>query len=184
LIRQVPNLLTLSRLVLVPVVLRAIWTREFGWALLWCAIAGSTDALDGFLARRLHARSRFGEYLDPIADKLLLSGSYLVLGFRGLIPMWITVLVFGRDILILTFAVLAFALTPARSFPPTIWGKLSTIVQVATVLVVLVSGLLDWGHPFVNFALACAVAVTVWSAIHYSFVALRVVRGARVRAAH
>ena len=98
--------------------------------------------------------------------------------------MWITVLVFGRDILILTFAALAFAFTPARSFPPTIWGKLSTIVQVATVLAVLVSGLLDWGHLFVNFALACVVAVTVWSAIHYSFVALRLVRGARVRAAH
>jgi cardiolipin synthase len=169
---------------LVPVVLRAIWTREFGWALLWCAIAGSTDALDGFLARRLHARSRFGEYLDPIADKLLLSGSYLVLGIRGLIPMWITLLVFGRDFLILTFAALAFALTPARSFPPTIWGKLSTIVQVAAVLAVVVSGLLDWGRAFVNFALACAVAATAWSAIHYSLVALRIVRGTRVRAAH
>lgn len=169
---------------LVPVVLRAIWTREFGWALFWCAIAGSTDALDGFLARRLHARSRVGEYLDPLADKLLLSGSYLVLGFRGLIPMWVTVLVFGRDILILTFAAVAFALTPARSFPPTIWGKLSTMVQVAAVLAVLVSGLLGWGRPLANFALVGAVVATAWSAIHYSVVALRIVRAARVPAAH
>ncbi len=172
------------RLVLVPVVLRAIWTREFGWALLWCAIAGSTDALDGFLARRLHAKSRFGEYLDPIADKLLLSGSYLVLGIAGMIPIWITVLVFGRDLLILTFAALAFALASARSFPPTVWGKLSTIVQIATVLAVLVSGLLGWGRPLVDFALLCTVAATAWSAVHYSFVALRIVRGTRVRAAH
>ena len=174
----------MCRLVLVPVVLRAIWTREFGWALLWCAIAGSTDALDGFLARRLHARSRFGEYLDPIADKLLLSGAYLVLGIAGMIPLWITVLVFGRDLLILMFALLAFAFTAARSFTPTIWGKLSTIVQVSTVLAVLASGLLGWGRPFADFALACTVAATAWSAIHYCFVALRIMRGAHVRAAH
>jgi cardiolipin synthase len=184
LIRQIPNLLTMARLLLAPVVLREIWMREFGWALLLCAIAGSTDAMDGYLARQLHARSRFGEYLDPIADKFLLSGSYLVLGLRGLIPLWITVLVFGRDLLILMFVGLAFALTPARNFSPTIWGKLSTIVQVATVLAVLLSGLLGWGRGFVNFALACVVASTCWSAIHYLFIGVRVVRNTRVRAAH
>jgi cardiolipin synthase len=183
-VRQIPNLLTLCRLVLVPVVLRAIWAREFGSALFWCAIAGSTDALDGFLARRLRAGSRFGEYLDPVADKLLLSGSYLVLGLRGMIPMWVTWVVLGRDILILAFAGLAFALTAARSFPPTVWGKLSTIVQVGAVLAVLLSGLLGWGRPFVRFALVCAVAATAWSAVHYSMLARRVVRGAGVPAAH
>ena len=167
-----------------PVILRLIWTREFGWALLLCAIAGSTDALDGFLARRLHAGSRVGEYLDPVADKLLLSGSYLVFGLRGMIPMWITVLVLGRDLMILTFAGLAFALTSARRFPPTVWGKLSTFVQVSTVLVVLVSGLLGWGRPFLDFALACVVVATSWSALHYLFVGLRIVRGTRVGTAH
>ena len=178
-LRHIPNLLTLSRLILVPVVLRAIWVQDFGWALLWSAIAGVTDALDGFLARRLHAPSRIGAYLDPVADKLLLSGSYLVFGLRGLIPLWITAIVFGRDLLILTFAGLAFLFTNSRDFPPTIWGKLSTIIQIGTVLTVLVSGLLQWGRPLVFFALACVVVATSWSAVHYMYLGVRIFRGGR-----
>jgi cardiolipin synthase len=184
LLRQIPNLLTLSRLILVPVVLHAIWVQNFGWALLWCAVAGATDALDGFLARRLQARSRIGAYMDPVADKLLLSGSYLVFGLKGIIPLWITAIVFGRDLLILAFAGFAFLLTSSRDFPPTIWGKLSTIVQIGAVLTVLVSGLLNWGRPLVSFALACVVLATSWSAIHYSFLAVRMIRSTRAPGAN
>lgn len=179
-LRQIPNLLTLSRLILVPIALRAIWVHDFGWALLWCAIAGATDALDGFLARRLRARSRFGAYLDPVADKLLLSGVYLALGLKGFIPLWITAIVFGRDLLILAFAAFAFLLTSSRDFPPSIWGKLSTIVQVAAVLVVL----LNLGGPLTPFALACVALATSWSAVHYLFLGFRMIRSARGRAAH
>jgi cardiolipin synthase (CMP-forming) len=107
-------------------------------------IAGATDALDGYLARRFGWATRLGAYLDPIADKLLLVSVYSMLGVDQAIPYWLVWLVLGRDILILAMVGIAFAFTSIRQFPPSVWGKVSTIIQVLTALVVLantVSGL-------------------------------------------
>lgn len=183
-IRQIPNLLTVSRIVLVPVVLRAIWLGEFGWALAWCAVAGITDALDGFLARRLHARTRLGAYLDPVADKLLLSGTYLVLAIEGVVPWWITAVVFGRDLLILLFAAGAYLFTPLRDFPPSNWGKLCTAIQVLTAVVVLGAGALQLANSLVAMALGVMVAATIWSAIHYLYTGVCMLRELPVRNLH
>ena len=186
-IRQIPNALTVLRLVLVPFALRAIWFREYDAALLLCAFAGITDALDGFLARRLHARTRFGAYLDPVADKILLSGTYLVFGMNRVIPLWITGLVFGRDLLILLFAAFAFLFTPLREFHPTVWGKVSTIVQVCGALAVLLAGLVLTGTAasvFVAIALGAVVVATTWSAIHYVFVGVKMIRSPGLRTAN
>jgi cardiolipin synthase len=184
LIRQIPNLLTVTRIALVPVVLRAIWLREFGWALAWCAVAGITDALDGFLARRLQARTRLGTYLDPVADKLLLSGTYLVLAIEGIVPWWITAVVFGRDLLILLFVAGAFLFTPLRDFPPSIWGKLCTTLQVLTAVLILGAGAIQAAGSIVSVALGLTVAATVWSAIHYLYTGICMLREVPVRNLH
>src|SRR5579883_2909018 len=101
-------------------------------ALALFAAAAVTDALDGALARRFGWTSTAGAYLDPIADKALLSGLYLTLAVTGDIPWWLVGLIFGRDLLILAAAGLALLFTRLRAFPPSLWGKVSTIFQVLT----------------------------------------------------
>jgi cardiolipin synthase (CMP-forming) len=170
LVRQIPNLLSLLRLALVPIALYALWNRDYGQALLWCSIAGVSDALDGFLARRLKATSRAGAYLDPLGDKFLLSGSFLVLACNHVIPWWLAAIVVGRDMLMLLAIAWAFLFTRLRSFPPTVWGKLSTIIQVIAILWILVGGVIHFGAAgdTIQTALIWATAAaTAWSAIHY-----------------
>jgi cardiolipin synthase (CMP-forming) len=182
LIRLLPNLISLARLALVPVVLRAIWLREYEWALAWCAVAGISDGLDGFLARRLRATSRFGAYLDPVADKLLLSGAYLTLGLDGVIPWWLTAVVFGRDALMLLAIGWAMRFTKLRDFEPTVWGKVSTAIQILTALVVLVDRTGFFGEfPRVleKPMILLTVVGTAWSAIHYTLRGMRMLESAR-----
>ena len=93
-------------------------------------IIGITDVVDGFLARRFGASSRLGAYLDPIADKVLLSGTFLVLALTGAIEWWLAAVVLGRDVLILAAAGVLYLVTARRNFPPSPWGKISTFVQI------------------------------------------------------
>ena len=165
--KQIPNLLTAARLLAAPYILYLLWTGEYRTALVWFSIASATDVLDGFLARRLHAGSRMGALLDPVADKVLLSGSFLTLGLRGIIPWWLMAVVLGRDLLILIFAIVALARKMRRDFPPSVWGKASTAAQIAYVLFVagheasitplIVATILGW----------IAVTLTIWSGIDY-----------------
>jgi cardiolipin synthase (CMP-forming) len=174
--KYIPNLLTALRLVLVPVIWKYIWDREYAIALAFGAIASITDVLDGWLARLLKATSKIGAYLDPVADKLMLSGAYLLFGLDKVIPEWLMWIVLGRDIMILLFAAGAYLFTRIRDFPPSIWGKLSTFIQIITALVILVN------HGSIIFDVytyrlerrmswLCG-AVTVWSAIHYLWLAI------------
>ena len=182
LLRQLPNLLTILRLCAVPLVLRAIWNREYEWALIWIFPAGCFDFLDGYLARKLHAESKVGAYLDPIADKLLLSGTYLMLGYDRVIPLWLTGIVFGRDLCIMLFSACAFFMIGHRDFPPSIWGKVSTTVQGLAALGFLLGGLMSWGphEPQIRNGLyLVTAAATIWSAVHYSLVAVRIIRSGK-----
>jgi len=166
-LKQVPNLLTVARLLASSYILYLLWTGAYRPALVWFAIASITDVLDGFLARRLHAGSRLGALLDPIADKVLLSGSFLTLGLKGVIPLWLMALVLGRDLMILGFAAIALARKIRRDFPPSVWGKASTAAQIAYILFAV-------GHeaaltPLIvaTFLGWLAAALTVWSGIDY-----------------
>ena len=144
-----------------------LWTGEYRTAIVWFSIASATDVLDGFLARRFHAGSRIGALLDPVADKVLLSGSFLTLGFKGVIPLWLMAIVLGRDLLILGFAIVALARKLRREFPPSIWGKASTAAQIAYVLFavgheaaispLIVATILSW----------IAAVLTLWSGMDY-----------------
>jgi len=127
----------MMRLFLLPFLVITILDGHFrlAFALLW--VAGVSDGLDGLLARKLHQRTTLGLYLDPIADKLLLSTLFIVLTHVGLIPRYVTVLVFSRDLGILLIATLLFATNTLRDFRPSKLGKLNTVVQILGVLTVM-----------------------------------------------
>lgn len=137
----VPNLVTLVRMALVPFMVLAVSDADYRLALLLFVAAGATDSLDGFLARRFSMSSRIGAYLDPIADKILLTTAYVVLtidhGQEVVIPLWLTILALFRDGLIVTVALALYLVEDVRSFRPSIWGKLTTLLHVVTVATVL-----------------------------------------------
>jgi cardiolipin synthase (CMP-forming) len=138
-------------------------------------LAAVTDAFDGALARHLHLDTSTGAYLDPIADKLLLSAVYISLAITGAIPIWLVGLVFGRDLLILSGSSIVMLRTGRRHFPPSIWGKASTFFQIIYGLLVLVNNTASW--PLLTASaesLLWIVAVlTAWSGIHYTARTLR-----------
>jgi cardiolipin synthase len=118
-----PNQLTLLRMVFVPFIVIELVEGRYSWALFLFVVAGFSDGLDGLLARKLHQQTLLGQYLDPIADKLLLSTMFLVLSILHKIPWKFTVLVFSRDISILAASTVLFAIAGLRDFRPSIFGK-------------------------------------------------------------
>jgi len=171
----VPNQVTFLRLAFLPLFLALVFYDHYRWALAVLVIAGCSDALDGLLARRLNQRTALGAYLDPIADKLLLSSSYLVLALKGKIRWWLTFLVLGRDITMLTIAVVIILVVGYRPFPPTIYGKITTAVQILLVFEVLTrASFPDMGLAPVQSALKYLVAgFTIFSGFHYSVIIAR-----------
>ena len=142
-------------------------------------IAGVTDGIDGYLARHFAWTSRLGAYLDPIADKLLLVSLYIVLGMRGVVPLWLMWLVLGRDVVILGMIAFAFVFTSIRSFPPSVWGKISTIIQMGAAVALLGGRAFELGLErtwFQTFAVWTTAAVTIWSGVHYTWLGLKRLR--------
>ena len=181
LFRNLPNLLTGLRLILVPFIVQALWTGAYRSSLLLLWVAGVTDMLDGYLARRFDWTSRIGAYLDPIGDKLLLVSVYLTLGLRDVIPRWLMWLVLGRDALILAMVAVALLITTVRSFPPSIWGKLSTVVQVMGALIVICGHAYfpDESHLLDRIAVPATALATLASGLHYLWTASRQLRALR-----
>ena len=166
----VPNLLSVLRMGLTPLFLISVVNAQPVAALSIFAVAGITDALDGYIARTYGQQSRLGAYLDPIADKLLLMSAYVVLAIPGLhhgapIPVWVTVLVLARDLLILTFALVFYLALGVSRFPPTMLSKLNTIVQVVTAIGILASGVWQSIIPAAEWLPYLAALTTVASAI-------------------
>jgi cardiolipin synthase (CMP-forming) len=176
---NVPNQLTLLRLGFLPLFLIFIIYDHYRWALAVLLIAAVTDGLDGLLARRLNQRTAIGAYLDPIADKMLLSSSFLVLALKGKIHWWVTVVVLARDGMLLTTAVVIILVAGYRRFPPSIWGKITTAVQIVLVFVVVTQAALPAiGLDSVQTVLRYAVAFfTCFSGLHYSVTVARRLSG-------
>jgi cardiolipin synthase len=164
---------------LAPFLVSAILEDRFLLSFILFLIAGLTDALDGALARLLKQRTMLGQYLDPVADKLLLSTLFLVLMHKGLIPARVTVLVFGRDVGILVVAAILYAAVGRREFRPRIFGKINTIAQVSAVSAVLLHQLVSapWVVNFRMVALDATMVFTVVSGLHYAWLAARKVGG-------
>ena len=136
--RAAPNLLTLLRLFIIPFLVIAILDSHYNEAFALFILAGFSDAFDGLLARWLSQHTRLGQYLDPIADKLLLSTLFLVLTHMNLVPRYVTVLVFSRDFGILLISTLLFATGTLRDFRPSLLGKLNTVVQIVGLTTILI----------------------------------------------
>jgi len=131
-----PNLLSLARILVTPLIGWRLALGDVAGALPWIVAASLTDAADGFLARRFGWTSDLGRKLDPLADKLMLAAVYLSMAAGGLIPIWISALVVGRDLMILGFAAWAAGVITLKDFRPSAWGKVSTAFQMTYVAVV------------------------------------------------
>lgn len=168
----IPNLITLGRLLAVPLAVWLMLTDRYGAAFWLFLAAGISDAIDGFLARRLKARSEIGAYLDPLADKCLLVSSYVTLGHQDHIESWLVILVVFRDVLIIGGAILYQTLTQSLTVQPLLISKLNTVLQIALIGFVLArlglgigdGGLTQWlGYAVAASTLASGAAyVAVW----------------------
>jgi len=170
-----PNLLTIGRICLAPFLVAAILEGRFAVGFWMFVAAGVTDALDGTLARVLEQRTVLGQYLDPVADKLLLSTLFLVLTHEGHIHMWVTALVFGRDLGILVVAAILYAAVGRREFKPSVFGKANTLAQIVAVAAVILSQFdhARWVEALTRASLGATVAFTVASGLHYAWMITR-----------
>ena len=165
-----PNQLTLLRMIFLPFIVINLVKHDFKWALALFILAGLSDGLDGILARTLHQQTLLGQYLDPIADKLLMSTMFLVLSIERMIPWKYTVVVFSRDVSILLISGVLFMIAGLRDFRPSIFGKANTFAQVAAIFFVLL--LLIEPARWVWIAqitfLRATFIFTIVSAVHYA----------------
>jgi cardiolipin synthase len=166
-----PNQLTLLRMIFLPFIVINLVKHDFKWALALFVLAGFSDGLDGLLARTLHQQTLLGQYLDPIADKLLLSTMFLVLSILHKIPWKFTVLVFSRDTSILAASAVLFAIAGLRNFRPSIFGKANTFSQIAAVFFVMLFAIRPsrWVWITRTVFLRATFAFTIISALHYVF---------------
>src|ERR1700677_1378687 len=174
-LRAAPNQLTFLRLCIIPFLVLAVLDGHYQTAFILFVLAGITDALDGLLARALKQRSVLGQYLDPVADKLLLSTLFLVLFYKGLLPGTVTVLVFGRDVGILLVSAILYAAVGRREFYPSIFGKANTLAQISAVAAVLLHQLTPavWVAVTRSVALGATIVLTVASGLHYAWLVSR-----------
>lgn len=173
-----PNQLTLLRMIFVPFIVIHLVDGHYLWALIIFVVAGFSDGLDGLLARTLHQQTLLGQYLDPIADKLLLSTVFLVLSILHKIPWKYTVVVFSRDISILAASAVLFAIAGLRNFKPSIFGKANTVSQIAAVFFVLMLQVhtVKWVWIARTIFLRATFLFTIISALHYVILVQRRLR--------
>ncbi|HUL17102.1 MAG TPA: CDP-alcohol phosphatidyltransferase family protein [Terriglobales bacterium] len=171
----VPNQITLLRLGFLPFFLILISYEKYRWALLILVIAALSDAIDGMLARRLHQRSALGAYLDPIADKLLLSSSFVILAMEKQLPWWLTIMVLSRDVLLLMVAAVIILISGYRPFPPSLLGKATTFFQIILVFVAVLTAAYPDAYlvDLRRVLMYLVAAVTTISGFQYSFITAR-----------
>jgi len=166
-----PNQLTLLRMIFLPFIVNNLVDNHYRRALILFILAGVSDGLDGLLARTLHQKTMLGQYLDPIADKLLLSTMFMVLSILHKIPWKFTVLVFSRDVSILGVGTVLYAIAGLRDFRPSIFGKANTLAQVLTVIVVMLLNVYParWVVVLRWAGLRATFVFTIISALHYIY---------------
>lgn len=172
------NQLTILRIVFVPVFIILLVYNELGWALGTFVIAGITDVLDGIIARRFGQKTSIGAVLDPLADKLLMTSSIVILSlpqmeFQNSVPRWLMIIIIFRDVFILLVSLIVVLMVGWRTFTPSIYGKASTVMQVLTVLVVLYTNWQQLELPELNIIFYMTGLMTAFSGIHYLVRGLR-----------
>lgn len=177
---NVPNLLTLLRILLVPVFVNLIFYDYPGYALGVFLAAGVTDALDGLIARLANQRTTLGRYLDPLADKLLLVTAFVVLSVRGAIPVWATIIVASRDVILSLGALIVHLLSEQFNVTPTWLGKVTTVSQLIYIVGVLSGMVIPWTSALLQELLVVMLFFTLVSGFHYIFRGIRMMSGENV----
>lgn len=174
------NQLTLLRVLLIPLFVILVVYGHFGWALIVFGTAGLTDALDGLIARRSGQKTTLGAWLDPMADKLLLVTTFVVLtlpnlGLANRLPIWLTVLIISRDVgIVLTVAIVNLAIG-RRTFRPSPLGKAATATYIVTAVVALLYNYLGYRSIVVDLFIWASLTITLLSAFHYIWHASRII---------
>jgi cardiolipin synthase len=181
-----PNLLTMFRMALIPVFVSLLFYRKFEWALFVFVLAGVTDGLDGLLARRLNQGSQLGTILDPIADKLLLVTSFIVLSMPAIspqpvprhfpVPFWVTAAVISRDVFIVVGAAAINIVTGFSGFRPSWLGKVNTTVQILGIAAVLIAAAYPTLNGYLPSVYTIVFSFAIISGVHYIFFASRLLR--------
>ena len=176
----IPNLLTMFRMVLIPIFVSLLFYQKFWWALAVFVTAGVTDGLDGLLARRFAMESQLGTILDPIADKLMLVTAFVVLSMRSVfptplpghlpVPFWLTIAVISRDVFIIVGAAAINIMTGFRGFRPSLLGKVSTTVQIFAIATIIFAASYPYGTGYyLPTVYAIVFGLAVFSGAHYVF---------------
>ena len=176
-LKWIPNIISIFRILLILPVLLLIFRSQYQWALFLFLVAGLSDALDGYLAKHFGWRTRVGALLDPVADKLLIAGSYIALAWLNLIPFWLATIVVSRDLIIaIGVFIYSFIIEPFEGEPTKI-SKINTFLELLFVLVILCSIAFDWPANSVITVIGSAVLVTVFiSGIDYIISWIRRIR--------
>lgn len=173
---NIPNILTLIRILLTPLFVILLLKQQFGYAFLVFAIAGISDALDGFIARVFNQRTIMGAYLDPIADKLLLSSAFVSLAILKIVPSWLAVIVITRDILI-SIGMAIFAFTNIKvTIKPSLISKCTTAAQLSTICVTLISVHISGLNQLEVGAFWVTATLTTLSGLHYLFLGVNILQ--------
>jgi len=169
---NLPNYLTLIRIAAIPFFLVLLFSRLYNYALLVFLIGGITDALDGPVARFTNQRTRLGAYLDPLADKLLIMSSLVVLTFIDSVPAWLTILVLSRDVIVtLGYGAIYFVVEERMEIQPSTLGKINTFLLLLTITIVLVS-LYDPNmipSPLPSYLFLLSAVTTIISGLQYVY---------------
>jgi cardiolipin synthase len=176
--RHIPNALTIARILFTPFIGLALARNQLRAAVIMLFVAGISDGFDGYLARRFQWSSRLGSLLDPIADKFMMATAFVGLGLNQSLPWWLVWLVLGRDLMILSFAAFAFLFTKIRALPPSIYGKISTMLQMLLAGDVVLNGAWPGALPFFlqGILFWATAAATSISGLHYVYTSVALLR--------
>ncbi len=166
---NVPNSLTIFRIVLIPIFVGLLLYERFNSGLAVLVLAGLTDGLDGTIARVANQRTKLGAFLDPLADKLLLSSGFITLAILHLIPLWVAILVVSRDLILLTGTLVAQLAHIRVEFSPTLLGKGTTVLQLVYIVLVILFSSRQIDLQLLQPLLYLMVGVTLGSGLHYMF---------------
>jgi cardiolipin synthase len=175
------NQITLLRMLLIPAFVTLVIYHELGWALIVFATAGISDAADGLIARRAGQKTSLGAWLDPMADKLLLVSTFVVLTVPGLgltnrLPIWLTALVISRDVLIVVTVAIVNLAIGRRTFRPSMFGKVATGTYIVTAVMAMLYNYRGFHSPMVDLCVYASLAITLVSGFHYIWHAARIIQ--------
>jgi cardiolipin synthase (CMP-forming) len=174
---NVPNLLSLFRILITFFFILAVYHDRLDYALYLFILQGVTDLLDGFIARVMSKKTDLGAYLDPIADKIMLVGAFIMLSIKGIVPVWLPALIILKDLVVAVGFFILYRLGRTFKPVPTIFGKITTTCQITTVLFILFAQIFSWSNEWAyNTFIVVTAFFTVLTGCHYVYVGIQMVR--------